>query len=292
LTQPDSLRFAAETTAQFGFFAEAVSYREKLAALSPDETANRIELAKLFAKVKSPTDAAKILLEIISDKNSNRSARWQSIVALAEIIGADENLWQTIINENQALADEDSEMWNALKAFSLDRTNRPDEAVKLLQDSSFTPQLKFLKAVFEKNSGQDESALKSFSELLKTSNELQKTFGVWEDSPLFQSVNLYLKTGKTLAAIDLAKTFQITKSADSTDKRQLGLFDDLSKAAEEIGDFVQAVEFEKAKSELLENSAEKDVSLNRIQSLQQKIVEITNSEKSFPVINEKFVSDF
>ena len=296
LSKPESLKSAAETAAKFGFFAEAVSDREKLAALSPDESQNRIELAKLRVKVNSPTEAVKLLLEILKDKNSERSARWKSVVVLAEIAGADENLWQTVIAENRDLETTDSEMWNALQAFWLARTNRADEAVKLLQDNSFTLELKFLKAVVEKNSGQDETALKSFSETVKANDELQQTFGFWENSPAIQMINLYLKTAQPRAAIDLAQTFKVTKmSADSDNidnSSRLKMLGDLSIAAETIGDFAQAVEFENAKSESISSPEEKNVSTNRIKYLEQKIAEIAGSQTNYPLITEKSVSDF
>ncbi len=296
LSKSESLKLAAETAAKFGFFTEAVSYREKLAAVSPDEIQNRIALTKLLVTANSLTEAVKITLEIIKDKNSERPARWKSVVVLAQIVGADENLWQTIFTENQDLPDKDYEMWDALQAFSLAQTNRADEAVKLLQESGFTLELKFLKAVIEKNSGQNETALNSFSQVLKANEELKAAFGFWENSPSFQMIGLYLKNEKLRAAIDLAQAFKVKKSsgeAESIDNiSRLKLLGDLSNAAETIGDFAQAVEFENAKSELISSPAEKDVSTSRIKYLKQKIAEIADSQPNYPLITEKSVSDF
>lgn len=315
LTTQESLKFAAEISTEFGFLADSVSYREKLLAITPDDAINKIELARLLAKLKNIENSSKILLELITDKHFNRATRWQALIILTEIAETNEIFWQKFINENQNLEQQDTEIWNALKATSFYQNGQIDEAINLLQENSFTFQLKYLKATFENNSGRAKQALKSFCEISESNAEILEIFGFRDSSPIFQRINLYLKLGKSRAALDLAVKHDILKSIQPPDlnyeknqnsdfktlkRREIDLkfiqnrqmLDDLSKAAEEIGDISQAIEFEKAKSPFFNSDEERKVSLIRLETLQQKIAEIAQNQTNSFVFNEKPVSDF
>lgn len=126
-------------------------------------------------------------------------------------------------------------------------------------------------------------------------------------------INLYLKAGKIRAALDLTNKYEILKTIRQTaygenqdfkfksleirarelktaETRQL--LEKLSKAAETIGDFSQAVEFEKAKTTFFKTSEETNLSLIRIEILQQKLFDKTANETNSFVVNETLVSDF
>lgn len=313
LRREESLRLAAEILSETGFLAEAAVYREKLRETASGDAANAIELARIYEKTKTPDEAVKILLEIIGDKNSDRKYRWQSLLVLAEIAGNDANFWQKILAENQILENQDSEIWTALNAVSLYQTGRVDEAIRLLNENVFTAQLRFLKPVFEKNTGRDELALADFSAIVEANSELEEIFGFYETAPDFQIINLYLKIGNGRAALDLAKKREVLKSAEKdgfepnrdfkfkTLKRRAAemkfnetvpLLEKLSAAAENLGDFLLAIEFEQAKAALFKSPEKAENSARRFENLRQKFAEQNaNREKSF-VLSEKLISDF
>jgi tetratricopeptide (TPR) repeat protein/Flp pilus assembly protein TadD len=313
LKTEDSLKFAAEILSEFGILDKAAFYREKLREIAPDNAANKIELARLYANEKTADEAAQVLLELLADKNSDRKTRWQSLIVLAEIGGNDPGFWQKITANNQAFEQQDAEIWLALNAISRFQTGQSDEAVSLLQQNDFTLQLKYLKAVFEKNSGREEAALTDFSEISAFDGEIENAFGFYETAPVFQMINLYLKTGKPRAALDLAKKCELLKAIEKSDfepnrdfkfktldvrARELKLnetamlIEKLSVAAETIGDFSQAIEFEKARTNFFKSTETANNSAIRLEALQQKLAEKTANQENPFVVNEKTVSDF
>ena len=291
LDEKDALRQTAEILSEFGFLPEAAVYREKLRVATPNDAVNRMELARLYAAASSLDDAARILLEIIADRNIERRLRWQSLLVLAETGRGDAGFWQKIVNENQTLTEKDAEMRNALSAISEFQIGQTDEALNLLKENDFTPQLGFLKAIFEKRAARDEQALDAFIRLSESSAEIEEAFGFYEPELDFQIINLYLKTGRTRTALYLAQKARILQAAQKTDflpkaelkfktldfrRREMRfvetrqMLEKLSNAAETAGDFSQAAEFEKAKSGYLTTPEEAETSAARIEFLRRK----------------------
>jgi cellulose synthase operon protein C len=313
LSQPQSLKFAAEILAELGFFREAAVYREKLREVSPDDLINRIELARLYADLKTADDSARILLEIVADKNVDRKSRWQSLIVLAEIGGNDEGFWQRVVAENRFFEQQDIEIWTALNALSQTQTGRVEAAIELLSENNFTAPLKFLKAVVEKNAGRDERALADFTEISEAGAEIEDIFGFYEAAPRFQIINLYLKSGKLRAALDLARRSELSKSNSTSDfppgpalkfktleirvresktEAKLTLLEKLSAAAETIGELSLAIEFEKARSGLFSSPEAAEASELRVKNLERKILEKTADRENYPVVTEKIAADF
>ncbi len=311
----EALQLSAETAAEFGFFENAVLFRENLQVLMPDDPTNKIELARLYEKTNNTEKAVSLLLETISNRNFDRKRRWQSLIVLAEAIGNDENSWRKIFDENRDLENRDSELWLALRAFSCAQKGQLDEAINLLQDNDFTVQLKFLKAIFEKNSGRDEAALKTFTELSGSDAQTIETFGFYEQSPVSQLILLYLKTSKVRAALDLATKQQILKTIAQNDlhfedfenyksktievrsremklSENLQILEKLSIAAESVGDFSLSFDFEKAKSNFLISGDQYDISAKRLETLKQKLAQKAHDQTKPFLVNEKPVSEF
>lgn len=309
----DSLNLAAEITSEFGVSGEAVFYRERLREIAPDDALNRIELARLYAIAKPAAESAPRLLEIAANKNIERKTRWQSLLVLAEIGGNDEDFWRRILEENQFLAEQDAEVWSALNAISLLQTGRIDESISLLRERNFTAELKFLRAVFEKNAGRDLEALKSFAEIFETDGELEQTFGFYESAPVWQTIVLYLKAGNHRAALDLAKKSEILKLAEKTESIQnrdfkfktleirarhrkfekiRAMLEKLSIAAETIGDFALAIELENAKSRFFNSVQEQENSAARVETLRMKLNETNAARTVLFSVNEKTISGF
>jgi tetratricopeptide (TPR) repeat protein len=194
-----------------------------------------------------------------------------------------------------------------LRAVSQFQTGQTEPAIQILDENGLTWQLEFLRAIFEKNAGRDRQALDSFLRLNKFNAEIDEVFGFYAASAENQIIDLYLKAGKTRAALDLAKNAETLKAAQKVNFNPDGEFkfktleirrrenefvetrralERLSTAAESIGDFPQAVEFEKAKSGFL-TAPEKESSAARLEMLRQKQTEQTTKRAETLVFNEK-----
>lgn len=313
LNSNESLKIAAEIATEFGCLAEAALFREKLREIAPGDAVNKIELARLYANLKSAVEAAPMLIEVVADKTIDRQTRWQSVIVLAEIGENDENFWRRILDENQYLSEQDTEIWSAINAISLFQTGQIDQAIGVLHEQNFTSELKFLKAIFEKNTGRDEAACKGFAEIIESDGRFQQIFGFYEAAPVLQTINLYLKTGNYRAALDRAKKREILKIAETTEASQnrdfkFGTLDvrarlmngeqlrtaleKLSIAAETTGDLAQALEIELAQSGFIKSVQESENSAARIESLRQKIAAGKLTRTASFVVTDKTVSDF
>ncbi len=80
---------AAETAFEFKQISTAISFRQALKQINADDKSNQIELAKLLTESGQKAEAVQLLHEIIADKNSPRTMRWQARMFL-------QNLGETI----------------------------------------------------------------------------------------------------------------------------------------------------------------------------------------------------
>src|SRR5262249_48038468 len=82
----DALRVAAETAAEFDQFAIAIEYRRRLSALSPEDRANSLELARTLAAGGKNDEAVSELVSLILDRRAPRQIRWGAVWIAPEII--------------------------------------------------------------------------------------------------------------------------------------------------------------------------------------------------------------
>jgi hypothetical protein len=145
-----------------------------------------------------------------------------------------------------------------------------------LKNPEKTPQVLFLTAFFEKNLGQTKNALLTFSRVANFDTELNETFGFWEMPPKLQVVELYFKLDQKQAAIESARLFELAKPknySNLANQSRLEILKNLSIAAEEIGDLTNALEFETARFDSLEESEKKEMLAKRLVFLKAKIEE-------------------
>jgi hypothetical protein len=210
INRAGALQLAAETAGEFAQFDAAISYRQQLLAVSPDDEANRIELARLLSAVGKDDEAVAHLASIISDRNATRRLRWQAVWLVPEIAGQRQELWATLREKVRAANALDQEMNVALEAISLSYGGRVEEAIKLLstvETANPNPELKYFHALLLKRSGNDAAALDGFVKALISSQDTQaaQAFAFNEDGPLPQLVLLYLALGQPRAALKLAE---------------------------------------------------------------------------------------
>jgi tetratricopeptide (TPR) repeat protein len=296
----EALRLAAETAAEFDQFALAVECRRRLSALSPEEIANRLELARALAAGGKNDEALSQLASLISDRRVARQIRWAAVWIAPEVVKQEG--WPFL--DQQIRAIKDQEMVAAMEAQSMLGRGQIDDAIKRLDAAvtgSPSAQLKIFHALSQKNAGREGEALQSLLDSMIAFGDawIAAPFGATEDEQRWQVIRLYAKQGRPRAAlklagaderlkgqsaanqsaiadderIDRAKTRFISLSERSSRRQsqsQIELLGLLSISAEQIGELEKAIDLETARLNLLPNSAERRKSESRVEQLKTK----------------------
>jgi cellulose synthase operon protein C len=221
IEQATALRLAGETAAEFGHFEAALAYRQQLLSVSPDDEANRIELVRLLAASKKTDEAIDNLAAIIGDRTATRGARWQAVWLAPEVTEQQPAAWTRLRERVHTLNAADNEMEVALHSLALSSSGQADESLKLIVATAKTdpnPQLWFLRGVLEKQQGNDNSSLASFTSALIAANDSSawQAFVFSEDEPLEQIIRLYLKQNQPHAALKLAERVKALQGKSTT----------------------------------------------------------------------------
>ena len=204
-----SLALAADTAAEFAQFDFAISCRQRLRALTPNDEANRIELARLLAANGQREEARAQLAAIISERTATRHARWQALWLAPELCG-DEAAALQDLRARVAAESKDEEMLTALDALALNGAGRATEARALaakLAAAEPNVYVRSFRALLDVHDGQSESALASLTNALfvSQSNDAWSAFGLPEDEALRGLMRTYLALGQPRAALRLAE---------------------------------------------------------------------------------------
>lgn len=165
----NALRIAAENALEFGQKDQAIAFRRQLIEANPADITNKFELAKIFVERNETAEAENILTQIIDDKNSLRTMRWQSRKLLnAEIPNIEFDAFSQFYSGNKAenfdqnqaaefyiralIADKDAEIsalqsltkiyaltnkpYAAFRLFSADKTAKSDELLNVLSQTA------------------------------------------------------------------------------------------------------------------------------------------------------------
>jgi tetratricopeptide (TPR) repeat protein/Flp pilus assembly protein TadD len=302
IQEAEALRIAAETAAEFNQFTVAVEYRQRLSARSPEDNANRLELARLLATSGKNDDAMSLLASLISNRRVSRRTRWESAWIAPELIKSDE--WRQFEQRVRTSAGKDPEMVVAAEAQSLLSRGQSDIAIKRLDEAVSVipaPQLKLFRAFSLKNAGREREALQSLLDSMIALGDASTSapFSATEDEQRWQIVRLYAKQsldraalklagaderlrGQTVmnllqdgedAQIDKAKARFSSLSARSNmrqSRSQIEMLALLSISAERIGELEKAIEFEIARRNLARGAAERRESESRVKQLRAK----------------------
>lgn len=298
LSLTNSLRLAAETAAEFGQYNTAIEYRQRMLDLSPDDNDCRIELARLMAANNRENDAAKTLASLIVDRQANRQSRWTALWIAPELAVKRDSVWQSLLS--QIRAGKDGESIAAAEALAAFDRGQSGSAIGLLgQTAAKIPsnQLKLLRAVLMKNSGQRNEASKQFADSLVTPSDssAMAAFASGEDELRWQVVRLFAQLNQPRAALKLAnaderlrgsptalvvdvnqaavaKTGMLSLPVRASERQRasrLELLAELSLSAEQIGEFDRAADFERARFVSL-NADERGKAEARIKQLKTK----------------------
>lgn len=273
IQEPEALRLAAELAAEFGRFAPAIEWRERLRAVSPGDLSNGIELARLRAAAGANDQALAALAGTIADAQIDRRSRWTALWMAAEIAGANDTLWRSF-DERVKGATKDSEMLAAIAALSAFHRGQADiDAAKSIPSA----ELRFVAATLQAKAGRRPEALRTLldSRIDLGDATLIQPFAATEDEARWLLVRLYAATAAPRAALKLAAVDERLKGSAAdpaaepdfeeppprplrfqslparAGERQftsrLELLALLSLAAEQIEDFDRAIEFERAR---------------------------------------------
>jgi hypothetical protein len=328
IEEAQALHLAAEKAGEFGRFDAALTYRQQLFSLSPDEEENRIELVRLLAVNKKTDEAIEDLAAIIGDRWATRSTRWQALWLAPEIIEQRPGLWTRLRERVRTLNATDTEMDAALQSLSLASAGQIEDAVKVVAEIESTdpnPQLSFLRGFLEKKQGREANSIDSFARALSASREaaVWQPFAFNEDEPREQIIRLYLKSNQARAALKLAtqdpglqtkesvveagesqpnkaaidesegeaKGYQTLRGRKAVRQRnaRADLLELLSAAAEQIADLNRAAELEKARLDFLVKAADKQTAKSRVERLQKAQHQIESRPKPALVIDQRLV---
>jgi Flp pilus assembly protein TadD len=310
LSLPISLRLAAETAGEFGQFAAAIEYRQRMLELAPEDNTCRIELARVLAAAQRQNDAVKLLATLITDRRASRQQRWTAAWVAQEVAGQREDVWQSLSQQVRA-ADKDQEMIIAIEALAVFQRGQAKDAANVAGATNVpSNQLKLLQAVLLKRAEQEREALRSFaSSLAPVSDSMAMTaFSSTEDELRWQLVRLYARQNQPRAALKLSESDErlrgdsttsvkevsdapvtparllplTAQSAERQQRLRIELLALLSVAAEQIGEFNQAAGFERARLALLVKADERQKAEARIELLKTKQKEKAN-RKSIPL---------
>jgi tetratricopeptide (TPR) repeat protein len=312
----EALQLAAETAATFNQFAAAVDYRQRLSKVSPDDAANKLELARVLAASRKVDDALNQIAALVSDRLVLRQIRWTAVWIAPEIVKPER--WPSF--EQQVRAGKDREMVVAVEAQSLLNRGQANEAIKRLNEAAAnnpSVQLKLFRSFLQKNAGQEREALQTLLAATIAGGDawLAGPFSATEDEQRWQIVRLYAKQGQPRAALKLAAVDERLKgqsqSLSATDvevertekakarfnslaarsgyrqqQSQIELLALLSVSAEQIGEFGRAMEFERARLNLPLGVEERRKTESRIEGLKAKQKERSRKSALSLEINE------
>jgi hypothetical protein len=288
IAEGEALRLAAETAAEFGRFAEAGDWRERLAALAPDHHPNKIELARTRAAQGRGDDAIATLTALMADARARRTARWTALWTLSEVAAKNDALWRSAESRLHA-ASQDEEMRWALDSLARGLSSpRPLSARATL-----------LAALLQKNAGRSAESLATLRDSLIPLGEtsLAQAISAVDEEPRWLLVRLYAGQQQPRAALKLAgaderlkgraldplEELDETPASEPKRARRLAplavlaterqahareeLLALLSTAAEQIADWRQAIEFERARFDLLADAGARRDSKARLGTL-------------------------
>ncbi len=311
IVESEALQLAAETAAEFGQLAQAVQWRDRLSAISPDDNANKIELARTRATMGRGDEAIATLAGLMADARATRTSRWTALWTAAEVASKSDALWQSADSRLRA-SSQDVEMLAAIESLAQFQRGRANEAIEASR-RSFTAQARLLTALVQKNTSRHAESLATLRDSMIPLSEasIAQPFSATEDEPRWLLVRLYASQAQPRAALKVAgaderlrgRAFEglsdlqmevepepirqprlQTLSACAAERQARSaneLLALLSAAAEQTGDWNKAIEFERARFDRLLDAGARSESKLRIEALLARQKEESRKPRRF-----------
>jgi len=313
-----ALGLAAETAGSFARYEEAIGFRQTLAAEKPDDYTNRVELARLLAAAGRRAEAVAQLSGVVSDRSAPRAARWQAVWVASEVTGGSAELWESLIRSSGGRDDREmSAALDAGRLWAEGRAGDAADLLEPAADEDPNPLLEFFLGVVAADCGRGGVAEAAWAAAFRSraEDDISSAFGADREGALRELIRLQLSAGRASAALKLASLdAQLVKesSADGAERdageeasdanafetrpgssyrtlkeraearraaSESELLAGLSAAAERLGEFDKALEFERARQGRLPNAAERAASQTRIERLARLRKQTTGAAK-------------
>ncbi|MEW6732448.1 MAG: tetratricopeptide repeat protein, partial [Acidobacteriota bacterium] len=298
LNLDNALAAAAETAARAAAIDNALKYEQMLMAKSgkTGQREHRLAFARLLVTAGKVADGAQIVMDVLALPDSTAELRTRALALLINIGEKSPEVITTALHSEIA-----QEMKSVLKAVELQRNGKWSEAANELSSMrahSLDPMVILLEGLSAAQTGNFVHARNNFAYLLFADPEGQAVLPYRSiiNEPRWQLIQLYLNTGQDRAALFLASkdkrlqaiiadTGKAESGVDNLDitlngpiqdrvmQSQLLLLEQLSLAAERVGDYPQALNFEKTRVKLLGDGKTPIAVETRIKTLNRKIFE-------------------
>jgi tetratricopeptide (TPR) repeat protein len=308
LNQVEFLELTSELSGEFRQFEKAIEWRKLLVEMSPENCTNQIELARLLAEVNQINESIKVLANVINNRNLTRNARWQAVWLAGETIGNTQDLWQLL----KETVNPDNEITPAIEILS--KQENSGEVLQLIENhksEKSSSHFQFFLGLMAKKLQKNDLAFSLFlsSLNLEKDADFAQSFAFAEDAPVFQLIRYYSANEQNYAALNLANIIKelpesklrnnninpsryltLMQKAETRQRNStIELFGLLSKAAEKVGEFDLAIQWEEKLKNSISDESQRKISSERIEFLRQKAKEA--SPKTTFAISEKLVSD-
>jgi hypothetical protein len=205
-----ALRLAAEVAARIGRYDEAIAFREQIAQANPNDSVNRLELARAVARAGRAGEALERIATLIGERTTPNAIRAQAAEVVGLIVRDDRSQVgrvSSLLDQRVAAGDAGAML---VKATALESGGAIDEARSLLQaitGGSLAPVAQMKLGLIARSASRDAEAATSFERAIYLDADGAITGPILfrAPGPRAQLILLYGRLGRDLAAIRLAE---------------------------------------------------------------------------------------
>lgn len=205
-----ALVLAAETAARINRLSDAIEFREQIARANPGDSVNKLELARAVAAAGRAGDAVDRIVALLGERSTPNRVRAQAAEVIGEISRADSSQSTRALGLLEQRATQGDAGALLARASIYEAGSRSEEARAALGRISGGPlaavaQMKLAQIALV--AGREPEAVTSFERAvyLDADGAITEALAFRAPGPRVQLIKLYGKTGRDLAAIQLAE---------------------------------------------------------------------------------------
>jgi tetratricopeptide (TPR) repeat protein len=205
-----ALRLAAETAARINRLADAIDFREQIAAANPDDTTNKLELIRLIAASGRASEAIDRIAALIAERTTPNTIRAQAAEITGDIVRADRSLAAraaSLFDQRAAQGDAGAALARAAVAEAGGNAEEARSALAGINAGALAAVAQMKLGAIALNAGRDADAVAAFERAmhLDADGAITDAIAFRAAGPRAQLIALYSKTGRDLAAVRLAE---------------------------------------------------------------------------------------
>jgi tetratricopeptide (TPR) repeat protein len=203
-----SLQLAAESASRIARYSDAIDFRQQIARVRPDDSANKLELARSVAASGHANEAADQIVALITERSVPNTIRVQAVEVLGDLVKTNRSLASQVRSSLDRAQRTDGVV--LARATISESTDNVEEARSMLAGMTAGP----LAAVAHMKLGvlglatrRNADAIASFERALYLDADGAVTGAIAfrAAGPRAQLIDLYGKSGRDAAAIRLAE---------------------------------------------------------------------------------------